>query len=53
MSSSTEIQLETLTAIKLILEVTDSRLSWDQIPNRHSIQIALDHVNKLIDDRDA
>ena len=43
-----ETRLELLEAIKHILDVADSALSWDQLPNRARIQHALKYINTLI-----
>ena len=46
MSDRTKVEL--LETVKSILENTDDRLSWDQLPNRHRIQDAIKFINTLI-----
>ena len=41
-------KLDLMYTIRSILESADSRLSWDQLPNRHRIQDALKFINTLI-----
>jgi hypothetical protein len=46
MSDKTKVEL--LETVKSILEDTDGRLSWDQLPNRYRIQDAIKFINTLI-----
>lgn len=41
-------KMELLNSIQTILEQTDSRVSYDQLPNRYYIQRALKFTNTLI-----
>lgn len=41
-------KLDMIYTIQTILEAADTRLSWDQLPNRRAIQDALKYVNTLI-----
>ena len=43
-----DTKMELLGSIQTILERTDSRVSYDQLPNRHDIQRALKFTNTLI-----
>ena len=46
--SDENVKIELLETVKCILEAADSRLSWDQLPNRSRIQDALKFTNTLI-----
>ena len=41
-------KLDLIYTVRTILEGADSRLSWDQLPNRRAIQDALKYINTLI-----
>lgn len=43
-----DTKLEFLSSIQTVLEGADSRLSYDQLPNRYDIQRALKFTNTLI-----